>query len=78
MATGISETPSPTTASEDRLRPIPTGWEWLLIVAGALVAESSSVAVAVTVKEPGLVYVYESASGEAVPAGSFTVALPSP
>ena len=41
MATGISETPSPTTASEDRLRPIPTGWEWLLIVAGALVAIGS-------------------------------------
>src|ERR1035438_3717104 len=41
MATGISETPSPTTASEDRLRPIPTGWEWVLIVAGALVAIGS-------------------------------------
>jgi hypothetical protein len=41
MRTGISETPSPTAASEDGLRPIPTGWEWVLIVAGALVAIGS-------------------------------------
>jgi hypothetical protein len=41
MRTVISETPSPTAASEVGLRPIPTGWEWVLIVAGALVAIGS-------------------------------------
>lgn len=41
MGTAISETPSPTTSSKDGLRPIPPGWEWVLIVAGALVAIGS-------------------------------------
>jgi hypothetical protein len=41
VRTGISETPSPTTTSEDGLRPIPIGWEWVLIAAGALVAIGS-------------------------------------
>ena len=41
MRTDISETPSPTAASEVGLRPIPIGWEWVLIAAGALVSIGS-------------------------------------
>ena len=39
--TDTSKTPYPTTASEEGQAPIPTGWEWVLIAAGALVAIGS-------------------------------------